>query len=330
MQTSNLTDPYAGLKLRKQVYLESRAMAEFALSKGKAIDVSLFRSIERFEAELQTDDLGPVMREQHDIEELLTAHQALVKIIEPATPLTILLLDVERKTTSWLRFFGPVSVVRQMMAVAIISLATFIFLSTSDVVAVGSGNIFKSNGVSLLINLAFFLASAAMGASFAALYKANSYITSGTFDPNYQASYWIRFFLGLISGVVLAVMISENALKGNELLVEGIARPLLAILGGFSADLVYTLLSRMVETLRSLFLGSTENMVAVQAQEANAKLASQKIQYQMKLAADVMSLQQEIGVNTSAEDIQLKLNNLLGNLLPVERGHLDRPPSYKR
>jgi hypothetical protein len=58
----------------------------------------------------------------------------------------------------------------------------------------------------------------------------------GTFDPSYLASYWIRFCLGLISGLALSVMAADNALStaqgatpaagSNGIMVPAFIRPM--------------------------------------------------------------------------------------------------------
>jgi hypothetical protein len=80
------------------------------------------------------------------------------------------------------------------MIVGLISLMMFIGIALFAEVNSAGGNILQSNGWALLLNLLFYISAARLGASFSGLYKANSYITNGTFDPIYQASYWIRFF----------------------------------------------------------------------------------------------------------------------------------------
>ena len=144
-----------------------------------------------------------------------------------------------------------------------------------EVAQIGAGTIFSLDGIPLLLNLFLYVSAAGLGASFAGLYKANQYITNGTFDPAYSASYWIRFFLGLISGLMLAVLISKNTMEGITLLEDGVIRPLLGIVGGFSADLLYTFLSRMVESLKSLFEGSVKQAVDLKVQEMQARMKAQ-------------------------------------------------------
>lgn len=290
--------------LRNQLLLDCKAMAHYALKRGKTLPIAAAQTIDTFEE-----------TPQPAIDRLVQAHSMLAKLVDPATPQAIILLQQERETGGLLKTFGPVSLVRYMMLVAITFLIIFIGVVLTSYINDQETTIFNSEGLPLFVNLLFLLSASGLGASFTALYKANKYITNLTFDPNYQASYWIRFLLGLISGLILSMVISENAIK-SDLLEEGIVRPLLAILGGFSADLVYTFLNRMVETFRSLFQGSTEAMVLAQTQELKAKYGTEVIDKQMQLAASLMKIMGEIGPEVSASEIRDQLAGLLTELTP--------------
>jgi len=194
------------------------------------------------------------------------------------------------------------------MMASIISLVLFVvFVLSADVSTsvAGGENILALDGLKLLNNLVFLISAAGLGAGFAALYKANSFITQGTFDPTYHVSYWIRFFLGLIAALVLSVMVSGDALDAHQgstqadstlyaFLDPGLLRPMLAMLGGFSADLLYTIMNRLVETVESLFRGSTKNFIAVKQEEANALLAASKVQSKIDVALKLLKFQQEL------------------------------------
>ena len=252
-------------------------------------------------ARRESDSDGSKVEPKIDIAPLVAVHDELAQTVQPATPQTILLLDIEQETSSVIKFLGPVGLVRQMMMAAIISLFVFVSSALSPSVKQDGGDILSGSGSELFLNLLFFLAAAGLGASFSGLYKANQYITQGTFDPAYSASYWIRFFLGLISGLMMAVLIAEESMAGMELLEDGVVRPLLAIIGGFSADLLYTFLSRMVEALKSLFEGSSRQFVEAKEQEMANKLASQVTRTKLRIQQDLLQMQQEIGENASPE-----------------------------
>lgn len=319
MYTNNI-NPYANHDLRKQIYLECKSMAKFAMAKGKSVPVSAIMSIEAFEdhsLDANGTNSSPQIRRDLDITALVDTHYFLARLIEPAAPQTILLLDQEQKTGSMLKFLGPITLVRELMLVALISLFIFVSLMSSPLIDSASlaEDVLKADGMEQVARLIFYIGAAGLGASFAALYKANDYITNGTFDPSYQASYWIRLSLGIIAGLLLAVLISEDSLQSRGMLSKGVIRPLLAILGGFSADLLYAFLIRMVETFKSLFESSSQNILDAKAIEAKAKLANLEVEGRMKLSQGLMQVQQQIGQETDPEQIKQQLNELMQNLM---------------
>lgn len=317
---NNNIKPYANHDLRKQIYLESKSMAKYAMAKGKSVPASAIMSIEAFEYLRHNEDEingSPQIQRDLDITPLVETHYFLARLIEPAAPQTILLLDQEQKTGSMLKFLGPITLVRELMLVALISLFIFVSLMSSPLINADSmaEDVLKADGIEQLARLTFYIGAAGLGASFAALYKANNYITNGTFDPSHQASYWIRFSLGIIAGLLLAVLISEDSLQSGGMLSKGVIRPLLAILGGFSADLLYAFLIRMVETFKSLFESNSRNILDAKTIEAKAKLASLEVEGRMKLSQNLMQVQQQIGQETDPEQIRQQLNELMQNLM---------------
>ena len=281
---------------------------------------SVIQTLELFEIKMAEMPPESKVNSQLPVDDLVRAHSTLVRLVEPAKPSTILLLDCEQKSPSRLKFLGPVSLIRQMMVAAIISLALFIVLALSHYVKADGGDILTSGGIPLLLNLLFFLSAAGLGASFSALYKANTYIANGTFDPTYHSSYWIRFFLGLIAGLMLSVLISKDAFKGGAGVVTlfdpGIIHPLLAMLGGFSADLLHTVLNRLVEAVESLFRGSTKSVIAYQLQEEKSRLTNAQVQQQSKLAIELLQLQQTMGDAENSDELKVNINKMLNDLLP--------------
>ncbi|MCK9397198.1 MAG: hypothetical protein M0Q44_16615 [Methylobacter sp.] len=296
-------------------------MAKYALAKGKPVPAKAIKSIESFE-DRSPDEIGedapPRIRRDIDIAALVDVHGLLTRLIEPAIPQTVLLLYVEQKTETALKFLGPVSLVRQLMLAAVISLLVFVTLMASPFIngTKLAEDVLSANGIEQIARLIFYIGAAGLGASFTALYTANIFISKGTYDPCYQSSYWIRFLLGIIAGLLLAILVSEQSIQSDGgMLSNGIIRPLLAILGGFSADLLYTFLNRMVETFKSLFEGNTQNMLDAKAQEAKAKLAELETEGRMKLAQQLMQMQQQLGAEkTDPEQIKQQIDEILQNL----------------
>jgi hypothetical protein len=123
----------------------------------------------------------------------------------------------------------------------------------------------------VLLNLRILFA-AALGAAFYSLYTANSYIIKRTFDRAFTTHYVVRFVLGVVSGCLLAhfnklfigVRLDNTALGS-------LALPALALLGGYSAEAVYALLTRVVDTMTTLVKGSGKEQARADGDTAVAK-----------------------------------------------------------
>ena len=183
--------------------------------------------------------------------------------------------------------FGPVPLVRRMVLAAVLSLLLVMGLALFPEV---TGDISFANALErpLFLNLMFLLSAAALGASFAVLYKVNRYIAEANYDPKFEASYWIRFTLGLIAGTILAELIpvgelqaaTENAaaMQGNDQHPvtdpDRLTKPLLALLGGFSAAVLFHILNRFVTAVDTLVRGETREIFAAQEQAAHSRMAT--------------------------------------------------------
>ncbi|MBI5771552.1 MAG: hypothetical protein HZA93_27510 [Verrucomicrobia bacterium] len=314
MQTL-FSDPDNEMGLQNRLLSEAGAMAEAALSRGKDVPPKVITDIEA--AKKARSGEQPVPDDL--LANLVSAHHTLARLIAPATPRTMMLLQVEgRSSNAFLRLLGPISLVRHLMLAAAVSLLAFIAMCYTPYTNPDQGaykSFLSLDGWQLLANIILYLSSAGLGASFLCLYKANRYVTEGTFDPMFEGSYWIRFFLGLISGLMLSVLVNEDALKEVKLLEPGIARVMFALLGGFSAELFYTFLSRFVEALKSLFHGSADELVKTQVAREKARLAAAQLSEQMQQAAALMRLQQSIGGSTTPDEMKRQLSELMNQIL---------------
>ncbi len=307
------------------IFKECKGMAIYASERGMQVPVSIAKTITAYESYFQENiqknpEIKDASLEKSDpeIDLLILAHQKLSKIIEPSTPQAILLIN-RGGGRSLLDFFGPVPLIRDMILVALLSLMVFLCVVLKKEVNIFDINIFTLDGKNLLYPLLFLISASALGASFAALYKANQYIKNLTYDPNQVASYWIRFLLGIISGLILSLVIDTKAIE-STLLIENIVRPLLAILGGFSADLFYTFLNRMVETMKSLFEGSTKEIIDNQTQALKLKSAKDVLNNKIIITTQLMELQKKVSLNKDPEFIHQTIDKLLENQLQEIKG----------
>ena len=171
-----------------------------------------------------------------------------------------MLLAEQRHCHPVLHAFGPVAQVRWMLAAAV--LALLLLLGTALSGDVNPENVSKGllnlQGMQLVVVETFLVAASAVGATLANLKRLNRYISDCNYDPRYDSSYWTRLVMGLISGVILSQVVfgafvgpdgagasgAANAPAGSALL--GFGQPILAILGGFSADLVHDVLTHLI------------------------------------------------------------------------------------
>ncbi len=221
------------LNITDHIRQECDAMAKHALESGNSLPASIVQTLDRFnrlEANSHTNE---------DLEHLTAAHKYLVQIVAPARPETLLLLATEDKQNWLCRTLGPVPLIRQLTVTAVILLAAF-----ATITILGPGKVY---------DMAYYLIAAGLGGTFFGLYKANRYIVANTFDPTYAFSYWIRITLGLIAGLILATLIFPNGAAGNGTL--SLTPALIALMGGYSADVLYRILARLVEVLELLVQG---------------------------------------------------------------------------
>jgi len=259
--------------LRHQLLLESDAMARYAFSAGLKMPPEVFQSL--LVLEEQNEKHGAT---RPPLEEIARAHAQLSILVAPSLPRTIYLLHHDHAQKSWLSILGPLPTVRRLMVTALLFTLVFVLISLSshiNVVTMGL-DIYRMNGLVLLSVLVFLMSAAGMGATFNALFTAHSSIASGTYDPRFESSFWSQIGLGVIAGLVLSQIVPLGGeisqlhelksgydfektmadLKQSNGLpdpVSLVSKPVLALVGGFSSTMVYTVLQRLVTTLESIF-----------------------------------------------------------------------------
>jgi hypothetical protein len=316
--------------LARHTFSECEAMAKFALSSGLKVPGNLLRRLRALQVAIDSNDndlTGELMSR------LGECHNQLSHLVAPATPRTILLLDSAAGQKTLLRFLGPLPLIRQMMVTALLSLAALIIITLSPNVngSDHNSNILLGSGLTLLLNEMFLLSAAALGASFSALFIANRYIQEGTFDPRYNVSYWMRFVLGIIAGFILAALIDVDAFQAssNSSVTTPFARPLLAMLGGFSASVVYRILNRLAESVESIFRGDVRDQVRNGIESERNKLKVETEQNRSHLAYRLMALQQKGGSAETVTALQDEINTLVRDLIGEETPDTDTTPAAK-
>lgn len=277
--------------LHDQLLRETTVMVRYALASGRAVPASVVQTVEGFAR--AAPGAPPA-----DLTPLVQAHQKLAKVVAPATPRALVLLagiDQDGRASVMM----TVPLVRRLIIAASVSLVLFILSSLSPMVNRVAGEPISQSGLALLTNEVFWLTSAALGGSFAMLFQINQYIADRTYDAKYEPAYWTKLMLGVIAGLILASLVPMSTAEG----ARELAKPTLAMLGGFSASAVYRILTRLVETVESLFQGDPREESSRVASQATAAANDEAGRQRMKVAGSLVELQQRIAAGATPQEV---------------------------
>ena len=311
--------------INKILVSECNAMLKYALGTGLKIPNEVVQNIQRCDQKVdvieeKTDAISDSKQEQLDISECIVllnkTHNQLSKLVSPAKPNTLALFDKEEKN-NFLKLLGPVALVRRMMIIAIISLIALIVFSASTYVDGDpkSFGLTTNDGLSLLINQLFLMSAASIGASFAALFQVNDYIKDATYNPMYESTYWVRFVLGLLAGTMLATLIPLESMGSADSTAYGFGRPLLSLIGGFSASVVFRILTRLSAAVESIFKGDIKEILASQEITNNMKIEQQNIQAKLQMLNQLKNLQTKISEGSDTKALLIELDEVQKQLL---------------
>lgn len=346
--------------LPNELLRQCSAMAQYAMERGRTPEGRDIQALSRLAYFRFLDRVADCSVE--DLKELGAAHRRLSALVAPAMPKTLVLLSygqedekTERKyLNQGFAWLGTVRLVRMMLGLAILLVPLFVALAlaTGDnfqatIVAVaeeldpagagelGSGGGTENGLIMKLLTGAYLIVAAALGASFAALFKARRYIENLSYDDQYEASYWMRFVLGLVAGLILSVLLAvvlfpEESTSSDS----GAARltiPLLALVGGFSSDLVYRVLKRIIDAVETLVQGSAseladaqrqaaESRLQIQNAEANSRLQKAVLAAKSREADQLISILDEIPLGAEFQPVRQSISARLTKLLQSDAG----------
>ncbi|HEX8321501.1 hypothetical protein [Longimicrobium sp.] len=300
--------------LQDQLVDESCSMVRHLVGKGMRAPAALVQAAAGYES---ARNVGQPI----DLAALATIHERLAKLVAPASPSTLYLLDRSHQAPSRLGSLGPVSVVRQLVLFSMGCVLAFIVFSIYHLIVVspGGGEAQMSQVAHAFVENVYWLAAAGVGASFAVLFQINETISKGTFDPDDAPAYWIKVFLGVVAGFILVAMVPTEGIDSAD--AQVLAKPTIALLGGFSAQAVYRILNRLVETLEDLFSGGQKEQAAIREQAVAARAQEDAVQARLVVAGKLVQLQEQIAAGA---DVKQQVQDLIRSLVP-ESGAQDTP-----
>jgi hypothetical protein len=295
--------------LREQLVREACSMVRHLVTNGTRVPPHLVNSTDQFEAALHAGK--PV-----NMVALASAHERLARLVAPAKPGTLYLLDYSFHQAGRWSSLGPVRLVRDLVKVALVCVAIFILLSVMALTdAQPNIQLVKFEVLRVIMERVFWLSAAGIGASFAMLFQLNDQIVSRTYDPDETASYWVKFFLGLVAGFILVALVPIDPTADTG--AEALGPPTIALLGGFSASAVYRILTRMVEALESIFSGGAREQAAVAEKAASARANEESVQGRMAVAGQLVDIQQRLAAGVPGGEAAAQLRKVVAGLLPT-------------
>lgn len=232
-------------------------------------------------------------------------HDELLKLVTPASPASI-------RASSFQRARNPA-----LFAILVFAVISFVVFVTPMFITALAGS--DDANLDELKSMLQIVGGAGLGSAFYSLYTASFYIKTGTFDPKYNSIYWIRFLIGVLSGLILAYFLRDfltsegtaanggNASRRAAQLYH-IGVPALALIGGYAADAVARILDRVSETLVALISGSDKDKIDAARQKADADA-------QMKTAQVNSETVRRLQTALAADDVPKAVRTVMDGLL---------------
>jgi len=242
---------------------------------------------------------------KEDAAELQKIYSAFIQIVEPATPHSI---EYTTPTKKLFVKWGPPTIPLMVNFWVGCMICLFGFILSQIPISGWLKFLAPLDMFGKPLNLAF---SAGLGAFFYSLYNANKYIINRTFDPKYIPYYLNRIIIGIIAGFILANILAPSSMSSG---VINWNVSTLAILGGFSAEAVMKIMTRIVAMLITLVEGDSKNIIENKAAEQKAQLTQKMTKQKVEMAEELGKMVYGLKGKTD-ESIISELNKMITKIL---------------
>ena len=143
---------------------------------------------------------------------------------------------------------------RNLVILALLFLVAYVsFGQTKDVnnSSLDEG-VLNNDGLSLLLNLGFLSSIAGLGVLFHLLKKVSSDVLNSTLVPEETINYAAQILLGIMSGLIISEMTVLYSDNPND--INLFNKSVLALIGGFSADAIFSVLEGLILRLKNIFV----------------------------------------------------------------------------
>ena len=217
----------------------------------------------------------------------------------------------EKRVAPMMAVIGAVPIVRHIMLTSLSFLTLFVVIGQLEVINGGNlqQGILNTDGWVTIAVLGYLVSCAGLGACFASLFRLNNYISKSTYDSRYDSTYWASILLGVIAGIFISELLAATLVSSGGDSLDNLGKPALALVGGFSANMVYKVLQRIVDTIESLFKGDQRSVVERELETRTAIFSNTQRGQKMHFASSLVELESNIQ-GKSQEEISAEIKKL--------------------
>lgn len=281
----------SSIKFIVSTFDKCKLMANYAVENGLALPPNTLDILSDLESKIYTDKIKNSEEAStnsiNDVDEseLERLQTQLVDIVYPATPVTIEYTEPKVNLVFPCRLIWPlrrfikyvphekntIPVIKTIWWANVVSL--LLFVASFYVYSLFPETQYE------IIHLVF---AASLGSCYYALYTANKYFVYRTFDPKYQAFYYNRIILGIISGVILANVIDLSGTTNSTGAITKLSSSVLALIGGYSAEAVHRILKRLIAMVNALVRGEAEEVIKSKENEYKYKALAENERFKIR------------------------------------------------
>ncbi|AGC77809.1 hypothetical protein LX97_02012 [Nonlabens dokdonensis] len=241
LETVNAENAFKSVspQLKESLTHEVNQMMAFAVYNGKTVNT----------------DVIPLIQND-SVDDLIHAHNLLCANVAPATPKSIAYTFQLREKNKDKSLLTKLPLVRNLIIMAIIFLITFILTGQSPLVNDASLDlgVMNNHGIDLLFNLGYLVSISGIGVIFYLLKNVTTAVKNSTLIPEDSIYYVALVVLGLISGLVISEILGFYVKDPNN--INLFNKSVLALIGGFSTDAIFSVLQGIIDKLKALFTTS--------------------------------------------------------------------------
>ncbi|WGD34280.1 hypothetical protein [Olleya sp. YS] len=191
------------------------------------------------------------------VDDLINAHNLLCKNVAPATPKSIEFTKKLHQEGANKSLLNKLPLVRNLIILGLLFLSIFILTGLSTQVNNDSldKGIMDNNGLSLLYNLGYLASISGLGVLFFLLKNVSQSVKKGNLLPEESIEYAAQIILGIISGLILSEILSVYITNPDQ--VNLFNKSVLALIGGFSSDAIFSVLQGVIDRIKSIFIPSS-------------------------------------------------------------------------